>query len=203
MAAASCRRADGCGLTALGNGLPDFNSFRSTVGGVACDHVDGLARFVDLFHRDIEVGDGADAAVAFGEHADAAVRPKRSQKSAAAPSSGGTRKKTMFVSTRSGSSSRPGAAADGLGEPLGLFVVFGQAVDVVFEGVECPGRDDAGLTHAAAEDFAMPAGLADHFGGAAECRADRRAEALAETDADRVEMASPIGGQECPSRRRR
>ena len=54
-----------------------------------------------------------------------------------------------------------GRGADGVGEDAGVGVIFGQAVDVVLERVERAGGDDAGLAHAAAECFAMAAGLAD------------------------------------------
>ena len=88
-----------------------------------------------------------------------------------------------------------GRCADRFGEDAGVGVVFGQAVDVVLERVERAGGDDAGLPHAAAERFAMAAGLADQIGRAAEGGADRRTEAFGEADADGVEVAGPIGGR--------
>ena len=76
----------------------------------------------------------------------------------------------MFVSTVSGIEFQAGGCADGVGEDAGVGVVFGQAVDVVLERVERAGGDDAGLAPAAAECFAMAAGLANQIGRAARVR---------------------------------
>ena len=50
---------------------------------------------------------------------------------------------------------------DGVGEDAGIGVIFGEAVDVVIQGVERAGGDDAGLAHAAAEEFASRLALLD------------------------------------------
>ena len=55
-------------------------------------------------------------------------------------------------------------------------MIFCKSVNVVVEGVQCTGGDDAGLAPAAAECFAMTPRLANEVGGAAECGADRGAE---------------------------
>src|SRR5437868_7394225 len=49
------------------------------------------------------------------------------------------------------------ARADGFDKDLDVGVVVGEAVDVVFQGVQSGGGDDAGLTHAASQDFARAA----------------------------------------------
>ena len=64
----------------------------------------------------------------------------------------------MFVSTCGGSSARPSLSRHRGGEELRLGVVLGQPLDVMLQGVQGAGRDDAGLPHAAAEHFAMTAG---------------------------------------------
>ena len=84
----------------------------------------------------------------------------------------------MLVSTASGIELQAGRCADRVGDDAGVGMVFGQAADVVLECVERAGREDAGLAPAAAECFAMAAGLADQIGGAAECGADGCAEAF-------------------------
>jgi hypothetical protein len=55
-----------------------------------------------------------------------------------------------------------------LREPARIRVVFGQAIQVVLERVETRRRQDAGLTHAAAEHLSHPVDAADHLGGAAD-----------------------------------
>ena len=52
---------------------------------------------------------------------------------------------------------------DGRGQTLGVGVVLGQTLDVMLQGIEGRGGEDARLTHAAAEHLAMPPGLGDHF----------------------------------------
>ena len=87
---------------------------------------------------------------------------------------------------------------------LGVGVIFGQAVDVVLERVERAGGDDAGLPHAAAERFAMPARACDQLRRAAQRRADRRAEALAEKQTLTVsKCCAQSRGRDAAWRRRR
>src|SRR3954453_6815114 len=74
------------------------------------------------------------------------------------------------------------------GEAAGAGVVDGEPCAVVLDGVERPGRDDAGLAHGAAEDAAEAAGAGEKIHRAGECRADRGAESLREADAHRVEL---------------
>ena len=56
---------------------------------------------------------------------------------------------------------QPRCVADGIGEDAGVRMILGQAVDVMIERVERAGSEDAGLAPAAAERFAMSAGLAN------------------------------------------
>ena len=73
-------------------------------------------------------------------------------------------------------------------------VVFGEVLDVVFEGVEACGGKDTGLAHAAAEDFSEAACVVDGFGIANEAGADGGAESFGETDADGVAVLCVVLG---------
>src|SRR5207249_4670563 len=67
-------------------------------------------------------------------------------------------------------------------------VVVGEPLDVVLERVDPGGRDDAGLPHGAAEEVLQPARLRRQLGRTGDKRAERAAEALRETERDRVEV---------------
>ena len=58
-------------------------------------------------------------------------------------------------------------------------VILGQTTDVIFQSVQCPGRDDAPLSHRAAEKLAVPARRFDQIARTSQRRTDRRAEAEA------------------------
>ena len=114
---------------------------------------------IDVGRVDVEVRDGPHVRGVDGQHQQAALLQKR-ENSPAVPSRGSTRKITMFVSICAGHSDRPSIWRIASAKRLGVGVVFGQALDVMLQGVERRGGDDAGLPHAAAEQFAMPPGLA-------------------------------------------
>src|SRR5262249_9113647 len=73
--------------------------------------------------------------------------------------------------------------------------VLGEAVDVVIEGVECGCGQDAGLAHAAAQHLTNPPRLPYERLASGQGGADRRAQALAETDRDAVAMLAPLAGR--------
>ena len=129
-------------------------------------------------------------------HPHAALAEPLAEAAAAVPSRSSTRKMTMFVSTCGGSSARPSVSRTASAMSLRVGVVLGQALDVVLERVEGAGGDDAGLPHAAAERLCDGGGRGRSASSRAdERRADRGAEALAEADADRVEVLGPLGGR--------
>ena len=59
-----------------------------------------------------------------------------------------------------------GGVPDCVGQNFGVLMVFGQTINVMFQGVECAGRQNAGLSPAAAERLAMPSRAANHIGRA-------------------------------------
>ena len=84
------------------------------------------------------------------------------------------------ASTAAGAASAHAAAKRGRAG-----VVVGEPLDVVVEGVQAGGGQDADLAHAAAVALAPDPGLGDRVGRADEHRADRRPQALGQADADR------------------
>jgi len=78
----------------------------------------------------------------------------------------------------------PGQA---LGQEVGVLVIFGQPVDVVFQGVQASGRQDADLSHPAPQRLPHPARSLDELAGAAHQRSHRTAQALGE-----AEMSIPL-----------
>ena len=79
---------------------------------------------------------------------------------------------------------------------LALFVILGEPVYVVLEGVEGGGGDDAGLPHTAAEGLARPAGLPDGLLVAGEQGPDGRPEPLGGAHGDRVGVRAPLAGRD-------
>src|SRR5436305_607996 len=73
-------------------------------------------------------------------------------------------------------------------------MVLREALDMMLEGVQRAGRRDACLTHAAAKQLAYAARLHDQLARPGECRANRRSQALAEADGDRIEVPGPLPG---------
>ena len=71
-----------------------------------------------------------------------------------------------------------GQLCDGLGQMAGVFVIFGQALDVVVDGVEGRGGENAGLSHPAAEHLAETMRAFDKGGAAGDDRSDRRAQSF-------------------------
>ena len=86
---------------------------------------------------------------------------------------------------------QPLRVLDRFGEELGFLVIFGEALDVIVERVDCRRGEDANLPHRAAQRFAMPASAIDRFARTTQRRPDGRAETLAEANADRVKMLTP------------
>ena len=72
-------------------------------------------------------------------------------------------------------------------------MIFGQPIDVMIEGIEGRGRKNAGLSHAAAEQFPVPDGFPDQVAGTRQGRSHGCAEALAEADVHRIEVLRPLG----------
>jgi hypothetical protein len=68
---------------------------------------------------------------------------------------------------------QPWRVGDRLGDDLGVAVVVGEALDVVFQRVQRPRRRHAALAHAAAEQFPDAPGLDDEVARPAQRRADR------------------------------
>ena len=134
---------------------------------LAGDRLDCGGGFVDdrggafgLLARDVEMGDGAEALGGVGVHEDAFVAEAGTERG------GGAELGVDFVDhdvrvDGVWDQFQAGGCADGVGDDAGVGVVFGQSADVVLERVERAGGDDAGLAPAAAECFAMAAGLAD------------------------------------------
>ena len=73
-----------------------------------------------------------------------------------------------------------------LGQTAGPGVVVGEAVQVMVQGVQAGGRQDAGLAHAAAVALAEHAGPGDPVGGGDQHRAHRGPEALGQAHRHRV-----------------
>ena len=71
-------------------------------------------------------------------------------------------------------------------------MVLGEAVDLLAHRHQPAGGENAGLAHAAAEHLAGPAGLLDEISGANQDRAHRGAQALGQTERDRVEAARQV-----------
>ena len=87
---------------------------------------------------------------------------------------------------------------DGFGQYLCVGMVVFEALAVVLKSIEGAGGDDAVLPHGAAKKFSMAAGFLDGVFGAGEGGADRCAQALAEADADGIEVLTPFGfGNAC------
>ena len=85
-----------------------------------------------------------------------------------------------------------GDLGEAVGQEAGVGVVVREAVDVVVEGVEAGGGDDAGLAHGAAELMLHTPGLGDEVAGSGQDSADGGAEAFAEVDPDRVELGGEL-----------
>ena len=94
---------------------------------------------------------------------------------------------------RAGFQRKPVGSGECISQQPGVFMIFGQPLNVVFQRIERRGGEDAGLAHAPPEQLAQPARLADRLGGAGQRRAHRRAQTLGKTDRDRVEVAHPFG----------
>ena len=75
-------------------------------------------------------------------------------------------------------------------------VVFGEAVDHLFEGDDSGGGDDAGLTHAASEPLADPAGAVDEVAFADEDRTEGAAQSLGQAEHHGVDVAGVLGGRD-------
>ena len=72
-------------------------------------------------------------------------------------------------------------------------MVVGETLDIVLQGVEPAGRDDAGLPHAASKELPSAASASDHGRFAEEHRAYGRTEPLRQADAHRVEQRRDVG----------
>ena len=89
---------------------------------------------------------------------------------------------TMFVRTCAGSTLPGQRSRERVGEAAGAGVIVGEPLDHRLERDD-PGRGDhAGLAHPAAPARPVRARLGDHVGGAAQQRADRRAEPLRQAE---------------------
>src|SRR5215218_5889047 len=112
---------------------------------------------------------------AVGPTGETSTPPSRAPATNSAASSRGTT--TMFVST---------VEAAGLGQDPGVGMVVREPVDVVVEGVQPGGREDADLAHAAAHPLAPDACLRDRLPRSHDQRADRGTEPLRQADGDHV-----------------
>ena len=81
-------------------------------------------------------------------------------------------------------------ALQALGQPLSKRMVFRQAVHMVLKRVQSRSGQNAGLPQAATQNLAPTQRFGDQFMGAAQGRAHRRAQALAEAHGHAVEVVN-------------
>ena len=201
------RRLDGAGCVGLGRRAASGGGGSISVGpfcrkGLLCNlRRHGLNRRLHVGSRNVQVRHRADRA--------GTVASMRMPRTESGDQLGRRRPGRVHAERRPGScrSSRvptaPSRSAQAVGQPPGVGVVVGQALDVVLQGVEGRGREDAGLPHAAAEELAVPHAPRDQVARAGQRRADRRAQPLAEADADRVEVPAQSAGGDARWPRRR
>ena len=159
-------------------------------------------RALDVVRGDVEVGDRAEqprriAAEMSSSRLGAGAAAASGTVSPSAPASSST--KFVSVSLRV---DREPTGRQTLGEPAGVGVVVGEALDVVIER-DRPGRgDDPRLAHRTAEEMLVPAGLRHRAPSIRRERAQRAAEALREAERHRVELAAVVGGGNAARNRR-
>ncbi len=146
-----------------------------------------------LFARDIEMRHGTDALWGRSVHPDAFVAEPGNK------GGGSSKFRIDFEDHDVGVNhlrveSQAGRETHGLSENASVGMVIGEAVDMVLQSVKRTGGDDAGLTHASAECFAVTAGSTDEVCWTTKRRADRGPQPLRKADADGVEVTGPIGG---------
>ena len=83
---------------------------------------------------------------------------------------------------------------ESIGEEAGVRVVFGQAVDVVLEGVNAGRSQDARLAHAATEHFPPASGFLHEISGAGQNGTDGTPEAFGKAYGNRIERSRDLDG---------
>src|SRR6185369_7201447 len=161
-----------------------------------CDFREGIERTLDVLRVDVFVSHAPnrrrtdrvdlDLAGAAARHQLARRRRRRRGITALDP-------KYHNVRLHAGQIDREtGELRQALRERAGVRVILGEAVDHLLQRDDAGRRDHTGLPHPTAQHLAHAPGLVDELGGPADHRADRRRQALGDTERDRVDIADEI-----------
>src|SRR5207253_9804948 len=88
--------------------------------------------------------------------------------------------------------SQSGCIGNGTGNDFGIAMVVRQRLDVMLDGIERRGCDDAGLAHTAAKELANSPRPDDKIAATGKRRPDPRTETLAEANRYAIKRIVPI-----------